>query len=112
MTARDPVRFSRIVMDETPSAADFFSDEAAGKPRPAVGDPERLQMWREFSVYATETQARNKARGLGLGSHLVEITIPSDSRITYRRTGKTRGHHTVWRSPEEVERCVTRVVNV
>lgn len=69
-------------------------------------------MWRGLSVFAAEAQARNKAKGFGLGDHLAMLTIPAESPITYRRTGWGRGHYTIWGAPAEILRCVTEVVAV
>lgn len=37
------------------------------------------------------------------------IVLPDGCNIRYERTGKTRGHHTVWGDPEELLGYVSHV---
>lgn len=114
MTSREPIRFYRVLDDETPTIEDFMSDEALGEPPPVNADQATLRMWQGVSVYATETQARNKALRLPIGNFIAELTIPPDAAVTALRTGgkRARGHYTLWGSPEEIMRWITRVVPV
>jgi hypothetical protein len=60
-------------------------------------DPEELRLWSGVSVYATEAQARRKARGVPtLGTFIAAIEIPDDGSVQYERTTKSSGHHTIW----------------
>ena len=55
--------FYRIVRSNPPSQIDFMSDEMKGLP-PRNNHPETLPLWTGLSVYATQSQARNKATSI------------------------------------------------
>jgi hypothetical protein len=70
-------------------------------------------MWEGISVNNTETQARNKGRDLPwLGRYIAVLEIPEGGAITYQRTGRGRGHYTLWGEPGDLLRCVARVLAV
>jgi hypothetical protein len=113
VSTADAVRtFYRLIPTERPTVDDFRSDKDLGEPPPR-GDPELVRMWQGISVNNTETQARNKGRDLPwLGGYIAVLEIPAGGTITYRRTGRGRGHYTVWGDPNDLLRCVVRVVPV
>jgi hypothetical protein len=48
-------------------------------------------------VYATEAQARRKARvSPALGRYVAILEIPGDSTLEIERTTTSSGHHTIW----------------
>ena len=104
--------FYRLIPAEQPTERDFLSDKDLGEPAPR-DDPELLRMWEGISVNNTEAQARNKGRDLPwLGRYIAVLDIPEGGPITYQRTGRSRGHHTLWGEPSELLRCVVRVTPV
>ena len=104
--------FYRLIPTEQPTEDDFWSDKELGEPRPR-GDPELVRMWEGISVLNTETQARNKGRDLPwLGRYIAVLEIPQGGPITYQRTGRGRGHFTLWGAPGDLLRCVVRVLPV
>ncbi len=108
------VRFFRILTAEDPTLDDFLSGAAQGDEPPRTDDPLVHRMWQGISVYATETQARKKAKASRLGDYIAELSVPVGGSIAFRRTGgsRARGHHTLWGDPEELMACITRVVAV
>ena len=107
-----PIRFYRVVHSNPPTLIDFTSQKAKGVPM-ARPDPEIALLWDGVSVNATETQARTRAQTLPyLGTHVAELAIAEGDPITVRRTGSSRGHHTLWGDPAELLARVSRVVDV
>jgi hypothetical protein len=102
----------RIVQNNPPIEWDFLSHEARGH-LPLDSDPESLRLLRGCSVYATEAQARRKARGRPfLGTYIAELRLPDEPAIEVERTTSSTGHHTVWADPTELLAAVVRVVRV
>jgi hypothetical protein len=98
--------FYRIAKSDPPTPDDFKSDEALGIP-PRDADPETLRLHSGVSAFATETQARNKARAYPwLGRFIVRLEIPKGAPIAIERTLVSRGHHTLWGDPTDLLRCV------
>lgn len=105
-------RFHRIVRTDPPTEFDFMSQERLGV---ELFDPdlEKIDMWRGISVFATETQARNKARAYPqLGQFIAAIEIEEVGPIRFRGTGETRGHHTLWGDAAELVRLIIAVSQV
>ena len=93
-----------------PTLGDFLSYVELGRPCD-VSTPEARRMAEGISVTATLAQARARVRsGLVPGSHIAELEIPDGSAITFARTGKGRGHHTLWGDPSALMACVASVV--
>ena len=68
-----------------------------------------------ISVNATLAQARNRARvvaSLKPFRFVVELSIPVDGSIPFKRTGRQRGHYTLWAEPQVLADCVVSVVPV
>jgi hypothetical protein len=103
----------RIVRTDPPTLADFTSNATKGLP---VRDdaPEARRLWDGLSVYATEAQARNKARQFPyLGRYVARLDIPQGTPIRIERTiPHSRGHHTLWGEPALLLRAVVAVVTV
>ena len=99
----------RAVMANPPTAADFMSNQAKGKPRraPIEGEAE----WSGISVYNTAERCRRKAVQFGLGEYVAELVIPGAAPIIIGPLGKG-GHCTLWGEPEQLLWCVTTVVPV
>lgn len=104
--------FFRIVRSDPPTEEDFLSPQALAVPL-WDPDPEKLRMAEGVSVFNTEIQARNKARAYPRkGRFLALLLIEEDGPITFERTGRDRGHHTLWGDPQEMLRRVERVIEV
>lgn len=104
--------FYRIVKTDPPTLDDFKSYRELGIPA-RTDDPEVLRMREGISVYATETQARNRSRAVPhLGRYVAMLEIPDSAAITHRRTGDSRGHHTIWGDAADVLACVVFVRSV
>ena len=58
-----PRIFYRIIRSGAPDLLDFTSAESLGEPSPP--DPDLARLWDGISAFATETQARNKAKCAG-----------------------------------------------
>jgi len=101
--------FYRVVATDPPTRRDFLSHEALGIPLRNADDRE---LWQGVSVQATEQQARQRARLPGFGRYVAELLVPGAGPIAWRRTGRQRGHHTLWGDPDEMLACVIRTVPV
>lgn len=89
---------------------DFQSYVALGRPYDE-SVPEARRMAEGISVTATLAQARVRVRsGLVPGTYVAELIIPDGSLITAARTGRGRGHHTLWGDPTALMACVASVV--
>jgi hypothetical protein len=105
-------RFYRLVRSNPSKLEDFLSNKAKGIPS-ARPDPEVELLWDGFSVYATETQARNQAKAKPwLGAYIAELVISDSDPITFRRTGTGRGHHTLWGEPAQLKAREVRDIDV
>jgi hypothetical protein len=110
--SQQPVRlFYRLILAAEPTAIDFLSGEALGLTRPV--NPALDRLWQGGSVQNTESQARARGRGMPwLGGSIAEVAIPDDGSVAFERTGKSRGHFTLWGDPTKLLGCVVRVVPV
>ena len=105
-------RFYRLVRSNPPTLDDFLSNREKGIPM-ARPDPEVALLWDGLSVYATETQARNQAKAKPwLGAYIAELSIAEADPITFRRSGTSRGHHTLWGDPFELLARALRIAKV
>ena len=111
-------RFYRLFTGPDLTRDAFLSDQASDvRGRPL--DPAKVKYWEGFSVFETLVQARRlaaersaRARTKGFArpeESIAEMTISPDSPITYERSFRSEGHHTVWGDPDE---CLTRVTGV
>ena len=94
---------------------DFMSAKELGKPPPIR--PEQHNLWDGVSVFATEQQARKKARSLreighSIGDYIAEVAVPDDRGFVIERTTSSPGHHTIWGPLSLLVDCVHRVVPV
>lgn len=82
--------------------------------QPLRQDAESLRLASGISVYATEPQAMSRARSLPwLGTFIAELDIPEGRAIAWERTDRrTRGHHTLWGTTDELLAAVMSVVPV
>lgn len=99
----EPTRtFFRIVRRSMATVDDFRSAAAMGLPRSG-------QLEDGISVFATEAQARAKARQYRLlGDHIAQLEVPTYV-IVERTLPRSRGHHTMWGPPEVLLGCVVAV---
>jgi len=106
-------RFFRIVASNPPTASDFLSYQAMGM-QSLRQDAESLRLASGISVYATEAQAMSRARSMPwLGSFIAELDIPEEGAIAWERTDRrTRGHRTLWGTPDDLLASVVSVVLV
>jgi hypothetical protein len=98
----------RIVKTDPPTADDFTSGEAKGKPF-VHPDPSRRRLWGGLSFYGTEAQARRNARRFHThGQYIAGVAIEAGSPIQVERT-LGPGHYTVWGEPSAL---LARVVSI
>ncbi len=100
----------RIVRANPPALVDFLSDAERG--RASFKDTPEVQRLRTGrSVYATEAQARRRARGSPfLGQYIAAVELGDDDPVRLERTlQRSAGHHTLW---GEAALLLTRVVRV
>jgi hypothetical protein len=83
----------RIAKHDPPTDDDFLPSD------PLPDDDEETKRLRTgVSMWATQTQARKKARAMAwLGHVIAQVALP-DSAVV-ERTTSSRGHHTVWDDP-------------
>jgi hypothetical protein len=104
--------FWRIVATDPPTAADFESEAAQGKP-PRSPAPLVQHVHDSISVWATEQQARNRLRAYSwLGHYLARLRADDAAGMRWERTFRPRGHYTLWAPPEELLATVEAVVAV
>lgn len=104
--------FWRIVRTNPPTRQDFLSHVDLGRPLRQLDDESQRQA-EGISVFATEAQARRKARRVpALGRWLAELRITADAPVTAERTRGGAGHHTLWGDPDTLFDCVKQVVDV
>ena len=102
----------RIVNHDPPEYGDFLSDRVEGEPWPGEDDL-AIAVWVGVSTFATEIQARNKASGAHfMGRYISELALPDGPAVPCARTGRTKGHHSIWGTPETLQACVQRTVDV
>ena len=103
--------FYRIVQHNPPTADDFISNEAIGKPPRdrEVTDPE---LHRGISAYGRKDDAiATQRRFPVLGGFLAELALPDDDpEITLRSTSRHGSHYTIWGVPEAFVRRVQSVL--
>jgi len=107
--------FYRVIRGPRPAPEDFKSAKELGKPPPVR--PEQQTLWDGLSVYATEQQARKRARSLreighSIGDYIAEVEVPDGGGFTVQRTSSSPGHHTVWGPLRRLVDCVRRVTAV
>lgn len=103
--------FYRIVKSNPPTEEDFLSYAALGISVRDPTDEETLLLASGVSVFATEPQARGRARARpDLGAYVARLDIPDDGSVQPRRGH--RGHHTIWAEPRQLLAWVQDVVAV
>jgi hypothetical protein len=93
--------FFRLVRTATPSLHDFLSYVELGLPL-MDENPETRRLGEGISVNATLQQARNRANSvpsLRDLRYVAELHVPDDAPVNSKRTGRTRGHYTLWGNP-------------
>lgn len=102
----------RIVQRNPPTQADMLSYQALGIV-PDTDDLTVLRLASGISLYNTLQQAHNQMRRLppGRRGFIAELHIPNDSPLVIERTGKQRGHHTLWGNPDDILKHVARVIS-
>lgn len=110
MPTTAPLTCYRIVKADPPTIVDCTPQAQLGR-RLVDTAPEKVRLWSGLSVFATEAQAHRQARAYPmLGGFVAELVIPAGADLTYERTLRTPGHHTLWAAPALLHGCVTRVV--
>jgi hypothetical protein len=103
----------RIVEHDPPTWEDMLSYHDLGIPLRVI-TPEALRRSRGISLYNTLLQARKLGAGPpwhGSG-FIAELRIPDNAPLTIERTGRQRGHYTLWGSPDDILGYITRVVPI
>lgn len=110
---RLPRTFYHLVKHNPPSRADFLSYAEQGIPI-VDDDPQMRRIAGGVSACATLAQARNRARLPSLRHHryVAELNLQDEAAITFERTGRQRGHYTLWGDADELLACVVSVVPV
>jgi hypothetical protein len=92
--------------------SDFLSDAELN--RVSLRDTAEIRRLRSGrSVYATESQARRKARVYSmLGRYIAAVELPDDPSVRLERTLPSAGHHTLWGDAARLLACVVSVVPV
>jgi hypothetical protein len=107
-----PIYFYRIVESNPPTLWDFTSLQTKGRAL-KYPSPEALRIWDGVSVSETMEQARAQLQKFPhLGSLIAEIRVPLGLDIRCERTTRTRGHWTLWASPETLLPLVVTVTSV
>ncbi len=105
--------FYRIVGNNPPTARDFYSYRALG--RPLLDDSsEGYENWIGISVYEKRRQAIALAKYLirrkrPAGTFVAEIVIPADLEIRGKRMGGV-GHYNLFADPETLLACYNQIV--
>ncbi len=105
--------FYHLVKHDPPTREDFLSYLEQGIPV-FDDDPEALRLASGVSACATLAQVRNRARLPSLRDHryVAELSITAQAAISFERTGRQRGHYTLWGTPDDLLACVVSVVPV
>jgi len=105
-----PRRLYRIVYTDPPTRRDFVPSPEPDWSWLEAG-PEHLELSLGISCFATLTQARNKAKRYPwLGNFIVTRAIPRQTDLRIERTiEKSRGHLTIWGSPDEIASYVLEI---
>jgi hypothetical protein len=106
--------FYHLVESASPTRDDFRSYAERGMPYDRE-DPEACEMATGVSVNATLARVRSRARvvaSLKKYRFVAVLRIPVDGSILFKRTGRQRGHYTVWVDPQVLADCVESVVPV
>ena len=102
--------YYRIVQNDPPTLDDFRSYADLGVTYDA-STAEARRLAEGISVTVTVAQARARVRsGRVAGAYVAELVVPPDAPIVAERTGRQRGHHTLWGDPAAFLECVTSVV--
>jgi len=97
----------RLVKHNPPLHEDMYSYKLLGIPLLAVSES---RLWDGLSCYNTESQARRRARSLHGYRFIAVLEIPEDGNVRYERTGRDRGHYTIWADVEVLLRAVQQVI--
>ena len=101
-------RFFRVVSSSPPTPDDFRARRPGGAEEGFAGE---RHIESGISVFATLRQARRNARSFpSHGAFIAELVIPDEAEVSFRRTGRQPGHHTVWASSNELLAWVTSVL--
>lgn len=103
----------RIVEHNPPTQEDMRSYQSLGIPL-RRDTPEARRRSTGISVFDSIDQARKIGVGppwYGVGS-IAELQIPHDAQVTIERTGRQRGHHTLWGSPDVILGYAVRVMAI
>lgn len=104
--------FYRVVRSDPPTTEDF-QPRRITRTNPFDPTTAGWRMAEGISVFATLAQARRIAKSFpDHGLLIAELSIRDDANVTVARTGRQRGHHTIWAEPRELRGCVTSVVRV
>lgn len=101
-------RVFRVVRSDPPIENDFAAQMWLGR---KYVDDAAPDLRSGVSVFATAAQAARVARRYQMGNYVAELLLPEEG-VEIRRTGRARGHHTVWASPDVLLRSVTHVRRV
>lgn len=105
------MRLYHLVATDPPTARDFLSLAAQGKPAP-LADPVAAGQWDGLSTYTTPEQCRELVRKTRGGArrwrYIAALDLPVDGPFRIRQTERKPGdgHHTVWGAVEEFMQCV------
>lgn len=104
-------RYFRIVANRPAKLMDFESQFDLGNTL-LNPTPERVEMWRGISIFATLQQAMNLIRRFPAKGSFIAVLELDDDLVRIERTGATRGHFTVWAEREVLLASVVDVSSV
>ena len=109
MEAQEPRTFYRIVRSNPPTARDFLSHAAQGKP---AGRRAQREGWDTgVSAYDSLEHARARAAYWQFrhGEHIAALRVGENSSITYKQTTGDSAHFTLWGAADTLRDCVESV---
>lgn len=118
MAAPAPRTFYRVVASNPPTARDFLSYRALGRPlRTRKPTRAELAAWSAVSTYVTAEQARGRARtnaalGFPIGDFIAHLVVPEGAPIAIGRVNEQTGHCDLTGEPEALLAGVVSVQRV
>jgi hypothetical protein len=100
----------RLTKNYEPTAEDFTSNAARGRPFPPNLHPDLHWLWDGLSAYEHADQALAlAARSPRIGRYLATLNMTRSEEVRWLRTTASAGHYTIWGAPEELLKCVVSV---
>lgn len=101
--------FYRIVKSNPPTTDDFLSYKALGIP---LIDPRNADVYDGVSIWDTDMEAYRRALKKPKPRFVAILEVPTDGSFRVQRTLRSEGHYTIWGTPDDLLKLVSRVVEV